>query len=484
MKSKVFGLAIVLAVCFTVPAFGVELTFHGDMDNRFMVYTNHMDFLKSEQQGRLHDGTVDENWGEIKYRFWTEAGSDDGNIRGVYAIEIGGIHFGKPGSLGKGTGGSYSGDSVNIETRWAYTDFQLPRTDRKARVRIGLMPFNANKFLWNETAMGATLNGAWDMFDYQLAWMRTYEFENESDDNDAQDVDNFLFRLNASPQSRLRAGIFALYQGGDPDEDNPGNWAAINPREYLLKKFADKADIAIWNIGVDGDYGLPMSGGKLFFNWDAIYQTGSIDSARFGITGYNEADKKFSDFEEITRGDFDLSAWFFHTDIGYEWDDMKVTYTFWYTSGDDDPNDHDFDGFLATDLDISDSIVIFEGSCTGDDVFSERHYLLDRGFIMNKIAFDYRATEKLKMGMAGMYMLTAEDVEYTDPRNRRHKNNDVGFEVDGYITYYLYKNLECTLSAGYLLSGDVMDYFEVDEIQDGTSDEDVFVSSARVRYRF
>jgi len=38
--------------------------------------------LNAEQDGVLQDGTVDDNFGEIKYRFRTEAATDDGDLKG------------------------------------------------------------------------------------------------------------------------------------------------------------------------------------------------------------------------------------------------------------------------------------------------------------------------------------------------------------------------------------------------------------------
>lgn len=46
---------------------------------------------------------------------------------------------------GEGSGGDYSGDGVNIETRWAYVDFLVPGT-LDQRVTLGLI--NQFRHLW------------------------------------------------------------------------------------------------------------------------------------------------------------------------------------------------------------------------------------------------------------------------------------------------------------------------------------------------
>ena len=132
MKKLSFFIGPILCLFFAVEAFGVDFAFHGDMNNRFLIYTDRSDWLDPESQGTIGDKKVDATYGELKYRFWFEAADDDGDVKGVYAIEIGGVRWGREGS-GKGQGGSYSGDGVNVETRWAYLDLQTPGVEKKLR---------------------------------------------------------------------------------------------------------------------------------------------------------------------------------------------------------------------------------------------------------------------------------------------------------------------------------------------------------------
>ena len=124
-----------------------------------------------------------------------------------------------------------------------------------------------------------------------------------------------------------------------------------------------------------------------------------------------------------------MKAYFLHLDAGFTWDKSTLTYTFWYASGDDDPEDDDFEGYVAVDVDSFDNHVLFESLCD-DNVFTERHYFLDKGFVMNRVRFDYQATDKLKAGVAAMYMMTAEDIEYIDNNGDSQKNDKIGFELD------------------------------------------------------
>jgi hypothetical protein len=480
MKKLGLFIALLAFIGITGHAMAANFAFHGDMNNRFLVYSNHNDWLdaRDDSFGVLNDKTVSDEYAELKYRFWTEIGDDDDNIKGVYAIEIGGVRWGREGS-GKSQGGSYSGDGVNVETRWAYLDFQLPFVERKARTRMGLQSFNANSFFWQETATALDFTSLiTDKVDYELAWVRGVDKFNEIVDNANDDIDNvdaFYGRVNVKPSDNLKIGLWGLYTHGNPDSGVNGD---IDPRDYEIKQFATDTNLDIYTIGTDGSAAF----GNFFVNWDLMYQGGDIDNANFlAVTPGTDRDTGAA----LASGGFDLSAYFLHGDVGYKMGKSKFTYTFWYSSGDDDPDDKNFDAYLAVDVDRDDSMTMFEGPYSDDvSYFTERPYLLDKGFVMNKLAFDYQWTEKFTLGAAGMYMMTAEDFEYVDDNGNNQNNNELGVEINGYLKYMLYKNLEFSLNAGYLFAGDGMDFFEVGGNRDGNSDEDIFVSSARVRFKF
>ncbi|MEA3240712.1 MAG: hypothetical protein U9P37_03930 [Pseudomonadota bacterium] len=478
MKRFVMVLAVFAALALALPAMAADVKIRGDFNNRFMVYTDHNDWLSMED-GCLDDGSVDETWGEAKYRMWVEASTNDGKVKGVWAIEVGALHYGNESYRGEGAGG-YSGDGVVLENRWMYTDFQLPWCQNKAMIRMGLQPFSANSFYWQETVMGVKFSGAVNNVDYELAWLRPWEDPVYDEDNDAEDMEAFYGRLNFKPADGLKAGIFAVYHMGDSDLD-AGDTGTITSQHYELKKLGNKFDTQIFTIGTDGSLAMY----DFFANWDFMYQTGSIDDANFhdAYTDNAEHTSQFigHDGDRVLDEDFDLDAYFLHVDLGYKLDALKFTYTFWYASGDDDSDDDDFEAFMAVDVDRMDNICIFEGGFTDDDYFTEKPYLLDKGFIMNKLAVDYKANKKTTMGASFMYMMTAEDVEYMS-EDGYEDEDEIGFEVDAYLKYKIYDNLEFAVNAGYLFAGDALDFYEVE--RDGDSDEDIFISTARIRYKF
>lgn len=84
-----------------------------------------------------------------------------------------------------------------------------------------------------------------------------------------------------------------------------------------------------------------------------------------------------------------------------------------------------------------------------------------------------------------MYMMTAEDIEYTNvAATSTFKEDKIGIELNAYLKYMLYTNVEFKINAGYLWADDAMDAFETGADRDGNSDENIFGSSFRVRYKF
>ena len=123
-----------------------------------------------------------------------------------------------------------------------------------------------------------------------------------------------------------------------------------------------------------------------------------------------------------------------------------------------------------------------------DDEFSDEFTLLEEEFFLAPKKVAVAATKREKKALdtpSSITVLTAEDIEYTSASDGdSQKEDEIGIEIMGYLSWKLYQNVEFAINAGYLFAGDAMDYWEEDSIQDGSSDEDIFRSMARVRYKF
>lgn len=446
MKRVLLTLVSILALA--TPALAVDFSFHGDLKTEFRINSNQSAFTDGNDgsdlgpKGLIYEDDVNNSSAAFKYRLWTEAESDSGAVKGVYAIEIGGAKFGD-GSGEKGAG--FSGDGENLETRWAYTDFALSG----GRMKIGLQPMKINTFFWKETATGIH----YKKDNFEAAWIRGHEVDKSEDSGNFDDLDAFYGRYNLKPTSDVKIGLFGVWLTSNAD-DVP---SSISDVTYRVKKLGGY-NLDLLTLGIDGG----MEAGNLFANWDLMYQTGDL-------------------LEEL-----DFGGYFLHFDLGTKiGSNGKLTYTFWYASGDDDRNDTDLDAFIATDIDVkgSDASVVLYQGLDSENYFTTDPYIQDKGMIMNRIGYDTKVSDKLKVGAAAMYMMTAEDMEYNDSvTSAEYKENSIGFEVDAYAKYKLYDSLELAMSAGYLVSGDALGIY--DENRDGTTDEDIYLITSRLRYKF
>ena len=442
-------IALVAIAAVAAPAMAAEFTFHGDLNNRFGLYTNQAGMfhgVEAVQGTPTSDKDVEEFFADFKYRANTTAATNDGAVKGVLALEIGGIQFGTE------PAGDYSGDGISFEVRTAYTQFKLPGSDNS--LSVGLQALTLNSFVWWETVPSVQYMGKAGALDYKLAWARGREVFNSNNNDDLfADNDAFVLRGDMKPVDNVKAGAFILYQ-------RASSLAAGNDSDlgagYEIKQFGD-GDYDIYTIGTDGKF----TAGNLFVNWDLIYQGGSVDEIR-SFTAANT-------FTNVA--DQDVSAYFLHADVGINVGKATFTYTGWIASGDDDNTDDEINNFLATDVDRADSVIFFEGGYTDDDYFTEAPYILNKGLILNKIAADLKVSDKTTLGGALLYLMTAEDLA--------NGEDTLGTEVDAYVSHMLYPNVEVALNGGYLFADDGMKNFS----STGTSD-DVYRITSRIRYKF
>ncbi|NIQ08970.1 MAG: hypothetical protein GWO23_04620, partial [Gammaproteobacteria bacterium] len=281
MKKFLTCAVAILAVCAAGPVAAADFEIHGDLNNRFSLFTNQAQMFSGVEnvtgQPLEKDG-IDEFFADIKYRFETTASTNDGNVKGVFAIEIGGQQF------GSGSTTDFSGDGVDVEVRKAYTDFQLPGFAKKARVSIGQQVWSVNPFIWVETAPSVLFKADAGSFDYTIGWARGFESYNTDDSQDLlEDLDSFLVRGDFKPADNTKLGLFALYQRQD---NLPANTDSAT--SYEIKFFGDEAEFDIYSIGVDGSYSTPTDSGDLFVNWDVIYQGGSVENYNTASLGQDQ----------------------------------------------------------------------------------------------------------------------------------------------------------------------------------------------------
>lgn len=217
------------------------------------------------------------------------------------------------------------------------------------------------------------------------------------------------------------------------------------------------------------DYDQETSLGRMFLKGTAIAQSGTIEGVNFvplnGATNPNTS--------------YDLSTFLGRGELGLQFGPNQLTYTVLYASGDGNEQDGNFDAFIATDVDFSDS-MIFQENMTSDDYFAETPYILDKGYFMNKLQLDHKVAANITVSGMIVYNRLAEDVALAGGTSSK----DLGLEFGSKVSYFPYPSLELSAEAAYLASGDAMDALEETALQDGKSDQDIVHVAGRVRYKF
>ncbi len=405
-KSVWLGLVLALLFGWAVTASAVQIGIHGQLAHKVQT-ANTLGI--TEEKIANGDVVVNEDekdisatWASMQYRLWFDIASDDGNVKGVWAFEVGSAPFGAQDILDVES----AGDTNAYETRLAYADVRLPWFASENRVAIGLQEIDISPWLFKEIATGIVNHGSFDVgtakVEYQLGWVRADSWQ---DTNSGKEVGyteykDAWFGTGAFDLEPVKINVFGVYQ----------------------------TDKQPWYIGAEVS-ATPMPG---------------LDVA--GTFIYENGDYK-NDNNEV----LDVSAYLVAFTAGYQVNDQfKVSGTFWYASGDDDDQDNDMKAYTAIKTDTYGSVIFFEDGAFDDGVYaSSNPYVLDtNGFYIFRVRGDYQATPKLSVAGAVNYMAFAEDV---------NNESSIGWEFDAYANYELYKNVNVNLAAGYLVSGNALD---------------------------
>jgi hypothetical protein len=142
IKSRVLAIAAVsaLTAATAVPAMALENEFHG-----MMAVRGYNSNYLAGTAGRLNidaDTTTSRSWVEQRARLFYTAKAND-NLKLVTGFELD-SYWGKDSydslATRRNSGGALGSDSVNIETKWVYLDFNCPITG--ANFKVGMQGLN------------------------------------------------------------------------------------------------------------------------------------------------------------------------------------------------------------------------------------------------------------------------------------------------------------------------------------------------------
>ena len=261
-------------------------------------------------------------------------------------------------------------------------------------------------------------------------------------------------------------GLLASYAGNGwgisadatyVDHQNSGLTATYDRTRNIL--FYDgninlkKADIHLWNFGLRGNYD-DIAGTGLGVRADVEFQTGKLDMP----TGH----------------DLDLKGWAVMGGLDYKFKQIPLTITAEYARGSGNENDKDIDAFITTLGPEQHYTFVYEYLAPSACNFgaNSRTGLCNTQYVKLGAASDI--TKELKAEVYGYWLKAVEDVSI----NGGKKDDDLGWEVDGKVTYKLDKGLIYWVEGGYFWAGDAYD------MKNGKSADDAWAVRHGIQLNF
>lgn len=353
-------------------------------------------------------------------------------------------------SNGRGVGAGLAGDTVNLETKNVYLDFNLPATP--LNMKVGLQGFKdayQGIFLYDDVA-GAVATGKFGPVTATGAFFRTYDVSGAP--LGKKDVDVYVLDGKFALNKGTNLGASYYYAFNDTNESGVGE--AFSTHTLGLNAAA--------NLGIVG-----LDAFVLYQTGDALYTS--------------QPNKKAQD----------LSAWAAQIAAKANLGVATLRGAFLYASGDDGKDNTESNAYQNVAASGA------AGNAPGSSVASGSYYssqmlLLmrniyntdsdnalvasinnkDHGLMLGVLGADIKVNDKFS---ASVNVGTAYNAE----KRGTEKDDYIGTEVNLNLNYKLYPNLTATLQGAYVMLGDIYDGAAA-----GSDPEDPYLTGLMLNYTF
>jgi len=433
-KLSIIAFAALLVVAFTAPTYAIEHVFGGYWRTRFYSqgdFSGQTDdvnrsALETDPETGLLVGTsgnIDTSRVDTRTRLYYTAKFSD-NFKFVNKFEMDAVWGEDP------TGGGYGdigADGIKVEVKNSYIDWMMGPHD----FRVGVQDFLLAKgFLFSDDAAGAKLifNVAEGIY-LPLIWVRFFEggsgefysnFTGSWRDNNDGDVDALIFypSIYLGKNMKLYPHVAFLYS--DQIQRYPRTAGLISDELAQVD-----VEARVWSVGVEWDHSL----GAFNYGLTGIWEFGDLSTELYG--------------DDVT---VDVKGWLVSATAGFDLGMADVHGEFTYASGDDTPEDSDFDAFLNLP-----GASYYWSEIMGYGMFDNQVSNGSPADQISNIWFanvgaGFKPMDKLKLKADLWYAeLVEEDAA---------GETELGFEVDLRATYMLVDGLNLDLVGAYLFAGD------------------------------
>lgn len=316
---KVLALAGALTACFAGQALALEVKASGQWDFSFGYYGNRTHYDADHGPKTNSDPFLS----AMRVRPMFEFKASE-SLTAVLGFEIGDIFFGQnPGNgVGPGSGGQLDADGVNVETRRAYLDWEVPGTP--ARVRMGIQNMHFPRAVASNPLMNADVAGVAasaqlnDNVGVTLSWARPYDVS--ATDEKKNLFDEMDIAILSVPVKTPSVRVTPWLAGGSVGKDTTYNNASAGAVGPSATSHAARASRGRW---------IPADQRE---NQALIWWAGAALELPVVQPFIVKLDAMYG--EQDAKGDFNTRGYFAATELGYAWSWAKTSFIGWYSSGD------------------------------------------------------------------------------------------------------------------------------------------------------
>ncbi len=433
-NSKVMAALVILGLAAAVatPAMALENQFTG-------TFTTYYDVSNYNAAGELKKDAPTANYFEQRFRLgYTAKASDE--LKLVTALEFdysnwGNSSYDNPG--GRNQGGALGADTVNVELKTAYLNWNIPAA--KLNAKIGMQPYgDAFKGIF----VGADMAGV--LLTHECAPATASAGFFRWDDTSATTLgkntrDMFVLdgKYNVSKDTKLGAAYYFVNSSNvimtnAPNEDLTVHMLGVNAETRIGAVVVD--GFLAYQFGTDniakkdrsafaGNVGASMKLSKGTARTELLYVSGDKNNTN-GNSFYTPAAKKFTQFN--------------YTESGFYNNEMVI---------------------LSRD----------KNAMTNDNAIVSNVNNRNQGVIFGSVGYDHPFTDKISGSANAGFAAVAQD------NSGVHESNYLGTEVNAELNYKYADNLNLSARAGYVVLGD---YFK------GTAFDNPYDAKLIVKYSF
>jgi len=404
-KLSVLLLAAALVLAFTLPAAAVDHIFGGYW--RVRAFTN-KDFSGDDS------GAQDITQTDSRTRLYYTAKFSD-TFQFVNKFEFDWAYGEQTGSKGGSSLGDIGADGTDFEIKNSYVDFWT--FNKQLQWKIGAQGYTiARGFLFSDDFSGAYVAYNGEGWKLPFIWVKAYEGGKGNNAND-QDVDYYIL----NPAFKFAGASINPYFMIMYSDDDTG-WGTITKAGAPQGPFND---VQPWWLGVDLDY--QIEGVSLWGTF--IWNGGSVEL-------------------DATRTDIDYQGYLLGVGGSGMLGPVGLHGQALYSSGDDDPNDDNFDGFG-----VPFGASYYWSEIMGYGIFDNQVSNNSPGDQITNIwwlnaGVDYKVIESLKMSLDIWYAALAQKEQ------AGAADEPLGTEIDFIATYTIMPKLNLDLVGAYLFAGD------------------------------